>query len=85
MRHYRLLAAASFAAIACTATPAFAQDVSGQTDEQATDEEGVIIVTARRQNERLQDVPASVSVLTSDALAKTGADNAEEFVALTRR
>lgn len=58
-------------------TTAFAQTV----------EEGVeadeIIVTARRQNERLVDVPASVSVLDADALAKTGADNAQGFAQLT--
>jgi iron complex outermembrane recepter protein len=52
-----------------------------------TAEEGVeaeeIIVTARRQNERLVDVPASVSVIDADALAKTGADNAQGFAQLT--
>jgi len=42
-----------------------------------------IIVTARRQNERLQDVPASVSVLTSADLANTGAKRAEDFTQLT--
>ena len=42
-----------------------------------------IIVTARRQNERLQDVPASVSVLTAAALANTGAKRAEDFTQLT--
>jgi iron complex outermembrane recepter protein len=42
-----------------------------------------IIVTARRQNERLVDVPASVSVLDADSLAKTGADNAQGFAQLT--
>ncbi|WP_237451728.1 TonB-dependent receptor [Qipengyuania oceanensis] len=64
------------------ASPAIAQDaeVAVASAEQDGD---VIIVTARRQNERLQDVPASVSVLTADALAKTGADNAEDFVQLT--
>lgn len=40
-------------------------------------------MTARRQSERLQDVPASVSVITADALEKTGADNAEDFAQLT--
>ncbi|MEY3633646.1 MAG: hypothetical protein RLZZ61_56 [Pseudomonadota bacterium] len=58
-------------------TTAFAQNA----------EEGVeaeeIIVTARRQNERLVDVPASVSVINADALAKTGADNAQGFAQLT--
>ena len=42
-----------------------------------------IVVTARRQSESLRDVPASVSVLTSDALEKTGAQIAEDFVQLT--
>ena len=44
---------------------------------------GAIIVTARRQNERLQDVPASVTVLTASALEKTGATTADDFVQLT--
>ena len=50
-------------------------------------EEGVeaeeIIVTARRQNERLVDVPASVTVIDAAALARTGADNAQGFAQLT--
>lgn len=56
---------------------AFAQ----ATDESAEGEE--IIVTARRQSERLVDVPASVSVIDADALAKTGAVNAQDFAQLT--
>ena len=82
MRHYRLLTAASFAAIACAATPSLAQ--SAPADVAAQDEDdNTIIVTARRQAERLQDVPASVSVLTADALEKTGAVNAQDFAQLT--
>ena len=42
-----------------------------------------IVVTARRQSESLRDVPASVSVLTAEALEKTGAQLAEDFVQLT--
>ena len=42
-----------------------------------------IVVTARRQNERLIDVPASVTVLGADTLAKTGAQTAADFVHLT--
>ena len=44
---------------------------------------GDIIVTARRQNERLIDAPASVTVLTADTLAKTGIQTADQFVQLT--
>jgi iron complex outermembrane receptor protein len=69
---------ASIATVALTAFPAYAQDAAEEGS--GSDE---IIVTARRQNERLADVPASVSVLTADALEKTGARNAEDFTQLT--
>jgi iron complex outermembrane receptor protein len=68
---------ASIAVSAMLPTTAFAQDAG----DGAEGEE--IIVTARRQNERLVDVPASVSVLDADSLAKTGADNAQGFAQLT--
>ena len=68
---------ASIAASAMLPTTTFAQDA----EDGASVEE--IIVTARRQNERLVDVPASVSVLDADSLAKTGADNAQGFAQLT--
>ncbi|WP_051504427.1 TonB-dependent receptor [Sphingomonas jaspsi] len=79
---------AGCAGIAIVATPAFAQDAAPSepapaaqppADESPAD----IIVTARRQNERLLDVPASVTVLSADTLAKTGVVKAENFVALT--
>ena len=77
-----LLASATVAPLA--ASPAMAQSDASQSADPAAEEDGnAIIVTARRQNERLQDVPASVSVLTADALAKTGAENAEDFAQLT--
>lgn len=69
----------SIAVCALFPATAFAQD-TGQGAETGGDE---IIVTARRQNERLIDVPASVSVIDADALAKTGADNAQGFAQLT--
>jgi iron complex outermembrane recepter protein len=78
MRITKALLLSSFAATAINATPAFAQ----AAEEEAA-AEGEIIVTARRQNERLIDVPASVSVLSAETLAKTGVDNAEGFAQLT--
>ena len=81
MRHRHILAASSVLGLAI-ASPALAQDNSPDQDGAAEDD-GAIIVTARRQNERLQDVPASVSVLTADALEKTGAQNAADFSQLT--
>ncbi|WP_298334448.1 TonB-dependent receptor [uncultured Erythrobacter sp.] len=81
MRHRHLLVASSIFGLAITA-PAHAQDNNAEQDG-ASEDDGAIIVTARRQNERLQDVPASVSVLTADALEKTGAQNAADFSQLT--
>ena len=81
MRHFHLLSAASFIGLAIAA-PASAQTAPTSQDA-AEEEDNTIFVTARRQNERLQDVPASVSVLTADALQKTGAENAEDFAQLT--
>jgi iron complex outermembrane receptor protein len=68
----RALLLAGCAGIATFAVPAAAQDdVAGTTaSEQA--EEGVIIVTARRREERLIDVPLSVTALTGEELAKQG-------------
>ncbi len=45
-------------------------------------DDGEILVTARRDTERLIDVPASVSVLTSETLARTGVVRAQDFVQL---
>ncbi len=81
MRHFHLLSAASFIGLAIAA-PASAQ-TAPVSEDAAEEEDNTIFVTARRQNERLQDVPASVSVLTADALQKTGAENAEDFAQLT--
>ncbi len=50
------------------ATPAWAQDTGG-TEEGATSGAD-IIVTARRSEERLQDVPISITVFNQEALAK---------------
>lgn len=83
MTHFKTKLASSAALAALfSAAPAFAQDTDGPAAENA-DSGNTIIVTARRQDEQLQDVPASVAVITADALEKTGADNAEDFVQLT--
>jgi iron complex outermembrane receptor protein len=61
-RSVLMLATVSFLSIA-TAGSAFAQDVAA--DEIASDE---IIVTAQKRTERLQDVPATIDVVTGDAI-----------------
>jgi len=65
------------AGLTLAATPVLAQ----QTPSPNPAED--IIVTARRQKERLKDVPASVTVLTAGELANTGAKRAEDFTQLT--
>lgn len=68
--------AVSFIVGSMTSTAALAQ-------EAVTVDSGDIIVTARRQNEKLIDVPASVSVLTEKAIESTGVRVAADFVQLT--
>jgi iron complex outermembrane receptor protein len=75
-----LATGAALGAIAL-AVPAAAQDAPAGTT--AAEDENAIIVTARRQSESLADVPASVTVLGADAIAKTGVQRADDFVQLT--
>ncbi|MFN4019698.1 MAG: TonB-dependent receptor [Erythrobacter sp.] len=64
---------AGTAAIATLAAPAMAQDGANTvTAETAADDDGAIIVTARRREERLIDVPLSVTALSGEALTRQG-------------
>ncbi|WP_416907960.1 MAG: TonB-dependent receptor [Polymorphobacter sp.] len=58
--------------------PAFAQEVAPGAEDT-----GEILVTARRGAERLIDVPASVSVLSAEAIQRTGVVRAQDFLQLT--
>lgn len=64
-----LLLASVCASPFAMAMPAFAQDST------AVSEDEELIVTARRREESLQDVPLSVSVQTAEQLDQRGADN----------
>ena len=72
----RALLLASCAGLATFAVPAAAQDNASATGNEVADEaaseEGVIYVTARRREERLIDVPLSVTALSGDDLVKQG-------------
>jgi len=61
----------------CVTTQAFAADAD--TDTAGVDK-GDIIVTARRIEERLQDVPISVAVVTGDQLVKSNISGADDLV-----
>lgn len=69
----RALLLSGCAAVATFAAPAAAQDttVTDGTGVEETQGNG-IIVTARRREERLQDVPISVTALTGEALERQG-------------
>jgi iron complex outermembrane recepter protein len=57
------------------ATPAFAQDTSTSLD--------TIVVTARRMEERLQDVPISITVFNQQQLANRNVVNSADLVTYT--
>lgn len=63
-----LLASAAFAAF--PAVPAFAQQAEEAT---AADDSGAIVVTARRREESLIDVPIAISAISGQQLDKAGA------------
>lgn len=64
------------------ATAAFLPaSIQAQTDRGFSIEE--VIVTARRRSESLQDVPGTVTALTSSTLETAGVSRAEDFIAMT--
>ncbi|MCM0000840.1 MAG: TonB-dependent receptor [Erythrobacter sp.] len=73
----RALLLAGCAGLATFAAPAMAQDSAADVaaeaaEAAAAEEEGTIYVTARRREERLIDVPLSVTAISGDTLAKQG-------------
>jgi iron complex outermembrane receptor protein len=62
-------------ALALAATPAVAQETAGAEDSQTAESGqsgGLIVVTARRREERLIDVPLSVTAVTGEQLEQRG-------------
>lgn len=57
--------------------PAFAQDAVNE--DGANEDENVIIVTARKQEESIQDIPVAVSVFTSEDLFENGINNIDDL------
>lgn len=76
MRLYSRFLLTSVAALALAGT-AQAQD------QAASEDDGTIIVTARKMSERLQDVPATITALTQETLETAGVARAEDFIRLT--
>ncbi|WP_245892171.1 TonB-dependent receptor plug domain-containing protein [Novosphingobium guangzhouense] len=79
MAHARAYLYCGIAFSALLAAPSFAQSAPGGLAEPASE----ITVTARRQSEKLADVPASITVLTSQDLATKGIVTTEQAIAST--
>lgn len=75
------LALAVKAAIACGCLGSIPAVAQTQSENAGGLEE--VVVTARRATESLQDVPASVTVLTQDTLDSSGINSVERIVGLT--
>ncbi len=75
----RIFALAASALTSLLAVPAFAQGAQGADDKSGGD----IIVTARRIEEKLQDVPISISVYNQEQLAARNVVNATDLAAYT--
>ncbi|MFN4037730.1 MAG: TonB-dependent receptor [Erythrobacter sp.] len=70
---HRAALLAGCAGIAAFAAPAAAQDVTEDSAPAVVDvTDGDIVVTARRREERLQDVPLSITAFTGEALLQQG-------------
>ena len=83
-----------FRAVLCTtsmlgwafAMPAMAQDSANQRTAQAEGTNtgtGDIIVTAQRRDEKLRDVPISITALNADGLSKAGVANLQDLERVT--
>lgn len=72
-----LMSGAALAAFAAMPQAAFAQD---NEVEEAAEDEPVIIVQARRQNESLQDVPVTVTAIGGETLERFGVDQVADVV-----
>ena len=90
MLSVRLLAGA--AAIACTATGAYAQDTDNSQSTETTQGRAAssgsggfdsIVVTARRRAENIQDTPLAVTAITEEVLRQKAVSTPYDLVAST--
>ena len=85
--HPTLVASSSL--LALLSAPAFAQvgpiqaDLAPSDEAAASGNDGEILVTARRREERAQDVPIALTAVSGDTLERTGAINITQIAQLT--
>ncbi len=78
----KIVIMSSVAASAFGPVTTFAPSARAQSANETPQDSDEIVVTARRQDENLRDVPATVSVVTADTIANTGARVATDYVQL---
>ncbi len=85
MKHFSVqcLALLASTATAAISYPALAQQASGTAGVASGETGGAIIVTARKREESLQDVPLSITAISGDAIIKQGVDDIRDIVSLT--
>lgn len=64
------------------ATPSYAQTPEVAENESAEDDSDVIIVTARRRDESIQDVPSVVNAVTAESISELNLRKFEDIAAL---
>ena len=80
-KYLSLLTQASIAALAIAAQPALAQDAAPQANEDSTDS-SVIIVTANKREQALNDVGLTITAATGEGLAERGIRGPEDLAKL---
>ena len=68
--------------VAMNASPVFAQDAEDESANGAEEDNGAIIVTARKQNETALEVPASITILDADAFGTKNITKANELTGI---
>lgn len=81
LRARSLLASTILAAGFAASAPAAAQDAPG--DEASVETNNEIVVTARKQEERLQDAPTTVAVATAEQIDRLGLDSLTDVAKTT--
>ena len=84
MKYYRQFARISVALAALVAAhPLLAQEQAPAAEDTASEAESTeIVVTARRREEKLQDVPIAITAITSERLETTGVTSLEGLTQL---